>query len=76
MVNGGLFLAQRLDLGLAGSDLGCGFFYFQKRFLLSVGNNRYHKEDVFRIGQIISVVSTDTIKKLLTDTTKGFCSSG
>jgi hypothetical protein len=51
------------------------FFYFQKKILLSVGNNQYHKVDVFRIGQIVSVVSTDTIKMLLTDTTKDFCSS-
>jgi hypothetical protein len=51
------------------------FFIFKKRFLLSVGNNRYHKGDVFRIGQIVSVVSTDTIKVLLTNTAKGFYSS-
>jgi hypothetical protein len=51
------------------------FFIFKKRFLLLVGNNRYHKEDVFCIGQIVSVVSTNTIKVLLTDTTRGFCSS-
>jgi hypothetical protein len=40
------------------------FFIFKKRFLLSVGNNQYHKEVVFRIGQIVSVA------------TKGFYSSG
>jgi hypothetical protein len=34
MANGSLFLAQRLDLALAGSDLGCGFFYFQKKIFV------------------------------------------
>jgi hypothetical protein len=69
----------RSTSGSGPGGLGSGlwiFFISKKRFLLSVGSNRYHKEDVFRIGQIVSVVSTDTIKKLLTDTTKGFCSSG
>jgi hypothetical protein len=36
MANGGLFLAQRLDLGLAGLDLGCGFFLFLKK-IFAVG---------------------------------------
>jgi hypothetical protein len=42
----------RAQRGLAGSDLGCGFFLFFLKNLLSINNNRYHKETGFHIGQI------------------------
>jgi hypothetical protein len=58
MANGGLFLAQRLDLGLPGSDLGCGFF-FQKKIFAVLATTKITKrlffasDKSYRLSQLI-----------------------
>jgi hypothetical protein len=42
---------------------------------VSVRNNRYQKETIFRIGEMVSVGSTDTYNFLPTDTNDCFCIS-
>jgi hypothetical protein len=40
-----------------------------------IGNNRYQKVTIFRIGEMVSVGSIDTYNLLSTDTKNYFCSS-
>jgi hypothetical protein len=42
---------------------------------VSIRNNRYQKETIFRIEEMVSIDSTDTYNFLSTDTKDCFCTS-
>jgi hypothetical protein len=57
-----------------GLDLAQSFF-FENRFLVSVGNSRFKKWAIFGIMKMVSARPADSKNRLPNDTINGFCSS-